>query len=634
MQLILQIAVMDRQQFTGILVIMLLFFAWTYFMKPSEEELRKAKEKQEAVLQKDTIINTRLTTADTLQSASASDIPNDSASVSSENKVRFGSFAAAASGNEENPVLENENIKVTFSSKGGKIKEVLLKHHYKTVTDSSHNESKELIKMLNQPGNRFDYNIPVDNALSKQVNTADLYFQTTTSQNTVTFRAPTDNGGYFEQQYTLDPNDYVVNYSIKTSNLAKAIGTNHPSVQFTWLNHLSKYERGDKFEQNYSTVYFKENSKKTDYCSCVSDDTEKLDVKDIHWFSHTNQFFNSSIIAKDKSFFNGVMSTQMTDLKKSAYTKITTSVVEVPVDNWDNSQFDMTMYIGPNEFDKLRSFKVDLENIIPFGSSIFGTINRWVIRPFFDFLSEYIGSKGIVIILLIFLIKMALYPLMYKMLHSQAKMGALKPEINQIKEKYKNDMQQQQMETMKIYREFGVSPFGGCLPMVLQMPIWYALFRFFPASITFRQEPFLWATDLSSYDVMFYMGFEIPFFGAHVSLFTLLWTVSTIVYTYYNMQNMDMSANPAMKYVQYIMPVMFLGFFNNYASGLTCYMFFSNLFNIIQTVVTKNYIFDEKKIREELLKEKAKPKKKSNFQQRLEEAMKQQQAMKEQKGKK
>lgn len=229
---------------------------------------------------------------------------------------------------------------------------------------------------------------------------------------------------------------------------------------------------------------------------------------------------------------------------------------------------------------------------------------------------------------------MALYPLMYKTLYSQAKMGALKPELAHLKEKYKDDMQKQQMETMKIYREYGVSPLGGCLPMLLQMPIWYALFRFFPASITFRQEPFLWATDLSTYDVLFNLGFEIPFFGSHVSLFTLLWAVSTIVYTYYNMQNVDLSANPAMKYVQYIMPIMFLAFFNNYASGLTCYMFFSNLINIIQTVVTKNYIFDESKIREELLKEKAKPKKKSGFQAKLEEAMRQQQAIQEQRKKK
>ena len=192
----------------------------------------------------------------------------------------------------------------------------------------------------------------------------------------------------------------------------------------------------------------------------------------------------------------------------------------------------------------------------------------------------------------------------------------------------KDEPQAQQMETMKLYREYGVSPLGGCMPMIVQMPIWYALFRFFPASITFRQEPFLWATDLSSYDVLFIMPWEIPAFGQHVSLFTILWAATTLIYTYYNTKHMDMGGNPAMKYVQYFMPLMFLVFFNNYASGLTCYMFFSNLINILQTVLTKKFVFDDEKIRAELEVQKSKPKKKGGFQSRLEEAMKQQDAKK------
>lgn len=624
---------MDRKQYTGLIIIMFILFAWTYFMKPTEEELKQARENKESVVTpNEGTAEAAVQIADSIAFSEpmTESITNDSVS-SAENKVRFGAFGIAAQGEETLSTLENEHIKITFTNKGGKISEVLLKQHYQTITDKDHNESKELIKMMNQPNNRFDYDIPVADAFGKTVNTTDIYFQTEQQGNSIVFRAPAENGGYFEQKYTLSPDDYVLNYSIQTKNLSKVVDPNAKSLHLTWLSHLGKYEKGTRFEQSYSTVYFKESTKKMDYCSCTRDATETLTDKDIQWMAHTNQFFNTSLIADNMPFHNGLMTATMTDLEKSPYTKITSSVVDVPINNWDNGQFDMTMYIGPNEFSKLRSFNISLENIIPFGSSIFGTINKWFIRPVFDFLSEYISSKGLVIILLIFFIKMALYPLMYKMLHSQAKMGALKPEIAHIKEKYKNDMNQQQMETMKIYREHGVSPFGGCMPMVLQMPIWYALFKFFPASITFRQEPFLWASDLSSYDVLFYLGFEIPFFGSHISLFTLLWAVSMLIYTYYNMQNMEMAnANPAMKYVQYIMPVMFLGFFNNYASGLTCYMLFSNLFNIIQTVVTKNYVFDEQKIREELLKEKEKPKKKSSFQERLEEAMKQQQAAKQQ----
>lgn len=607
------------------------FMLWTITSAPSKEEMEKSKRRQDSIALAEQGKISESIQLDTTQATPAAAI-NDSVS-SQENNIRFGAFGPAAVGTESLSVIENELVRITLTNKGGKIKEVLLKKHYKTVTDSSGKDGKELIKMLNNPANKFDYQIPVSDAINKSINTADLYFTAEVKDKTVTFRANTTQGGYFEQKYNLSPDNYALDYTVATKNLGNVSG-GAKSIPLTWVNHLSKYEKGEQFEQNYSTVYFKQKDENTDYCKCVSDDTEEMKDKTVEWVSHTNQFFNTSLMAKAVPFAGGVMNTKMTDYKKSTDIKITSSDLNIPVADWNNGSFAMGMYIGPNEFKRLKAFDNKLEEIIPFGSSIFGTINRWAIRPFFDFLSQYIGSKGIVIILLIFLIKMALYPLMYKMLYSQAKMGALKPELAHLKDKYKDDMQKQQMETMKIYREYGVSPLGGCLPMVLQMPIWYALFRFFPASITFRQEPFLWATDLSSYDVLFNLGFEIPFFGAHVSLFTLLWAVSTIVYTYYNMQNVDLSANPAMKYVQYLMPIMFLAFFNNYASGLTCYMFFSNMINILQTVVTKNYIFDESKIRAELMKEKAKPKKKSGFQARLEEAMKQQQAIQEQKKKK
>ena len=610
------------------------FMLWTITSSPSKEEMEKSKRIRDSIaLENQAPLKVQSSAAISDMKENAPLATQDSSALQ-ENKLKYGAFAPSAIGDLHEETLENEFIRITFTNKGGNIKDVLLKKHYKTVTDSSGKESKELIKMLNSSENKFNFLIPVDNTISKVVNTGDLYFTSEKKENTISFKASAGNGAYFEQKYELSPDNYTLQYTIHTKDLGSVVPSGTKLLSLQWENHLNKYEKGVQFEQNYSTVYFKEKDERRDYCSCVSDDTKELKDKNIEWVSHVNQFFNSSLIATSVPFSSGVMTTRKTDYKTSEYVKIVTSDIGLPISDLNNGTFAMAMYIGPNEFKRLKAFNNDLEEIIPFGSSIFGSINRWAIRPFFDFLSNYIGSKGIVIILLIFLIKMLLYPLMYKMLYSQAKMGALKPELAHLKEKYKDDMQKQQMETMKIYREYGVSPLGGCLPMLLQMPIWYALFRFFPASITFRQEPFLWATDLSTYDVLFNLGFEIPFFGAHVSLFTLLWAVSTIVYTYYNMQNMDLSANPAMKYVQYLMPVMFLAFFNNYASGLTCYMFFSNLINILQTVVTKNYIFDEAKIRSELLKQKDKPKKKGGFASRLEEAMKQQQAIQEQKKKK
>jgi YidC/Oxa1 family membrane protein insertase len=617
---------MERNQIIGITLILATLFAWTYFNAPSEVQMAQMKRRQDSLnALKDTLVKPT-----TPQAA----LPNQALQPvdSIAKNATYGSFASAAIGTPQDVVLENETLKLTFNTKGGFIKEAILKKHIKTETDSTGKSTNSTVILLNNPKNNFSYSLPVADAAGRIVRTGELIFTPTLKDKTLTLTAKAVNGGTFTQIYTLS-DEYTLNYKIQTQGLA-ALALGQKEISLQWENFLPQLERGKQFESNYSSAYFKQKEEKVDYCNCVQSDTKDKSGIPIEWVSHVNQFFNTSLIADGVDFNGARMQTVMTDIKYSNSSKQIFSDIKIPLANADNGSFAMKLYVGPNEFNRLKTIAPDLEEVIPFGSSIFGTINRWVIRPFFDWLSTFIGSKGVVILALIFLIKMLLYPLMYKTLYSQAKMGALKPEIDKIKGKHKDDMQKQQMETMKLYQEYGVSPLGGCLPMLLQAPIWYALFRFFPASITFRQEPFLWATDLSSYDVMANLGFEIPFFGSHVSLFTLLWAVSTIVYTYYSMQSVDMSANPAMKYVQYIMPVMFLAFFNNYASGLTCYMFFSNLINIIQTIVTKKYIFDETKIREELLKEKGKPKKKSGFAARLEEAMKQQQALQEAKNKK
>ena len=369
-------------------------------------------------------------------------------------------------------------------------------------------------------------------------------------------------------------------------------------------------------------MYFKPVEESVEHCSCTGTDQEQVDDQRLKWVSNTNQFFNSTLIA-ETGFQSGSFETEVLDLEADDLKKLH-SRLAVPYG--ESTSFDMDFYIGPNEFERLASYGLDLQDVVPFGRSIFGTVNRWVIRPIFSFLSKFIGSKGIVILMLTLIVKLLLYPLTYRMLYSQSKMGALKPHLANLKEKFKDDPQKQQMETMKIYQEFGVNPLGGCLPVVAQMPIWFALYRFFPASIEFRQESFLWATDLSSYDVAFSLPTEIPFYGDHVSMFTILWAITTVIYTYYNTRHMDMSVNPAMKYMQYFMPIMFLFFFNSFASGLTCYLLFSNLLNITQTIVTKNYLIDNEKLSRELEAYRSKPKKKKKgFQARLEAALKEQQ---------
>lgn len=616
---------MDKNQATGVLLLLIVLLAYFMFNAPSEEEIARQQYVQDSIA-----TATKLETSSQLPTTAPipkTVQPSDSVAMANL-KSQHGDFGAAMAGDNQQVTIENNLIAITFNSKGGSIAEAELKEHYKITENEEFEQSKALLKLMDDDKDKFEYLIPT--RANGLISTAELNFTPAVTGQTVTMTAALPNGGSVVQKYVLADSSYNVDYALQLNGVNNLLDPSNNKLKFRWHHHLDRLEINTTFEKYYSTVYFKESNEDSDYCSCRADDKQTLDNKQIDWISHVNQFFNTSIIAKNKKFENAVFETVLLD-DDNPDLKLIKSEYEIPLDLVANESIETKMYIGPNEFKRLNNYENGLEEIIPFGRSIFGSINRWIIRPAFNWLSGFIGSKGLVIIILIFIIKLILYPLMYKMLHSQAKMGLLKPEIAKLKEKFKDDSQKVQMETMKMYREYGVSPLGGCMPMILQMPIWYALFRFFPASITFRQESFLWANDLSSFDVVARLPFEIPAFGAHISLFTILWAISTILYSFYNMRHMDMSANPAMKYVQYFMPITFLFFFNTYASGLTCYMFFSNFFNVLQTVITKKFVFNDDKLRAQLTKQKNKPKKQGGFQQRLEEAMKQQQEIQKQK---
>ncbi len=612
---------MDRNQGIGVLLLFIVFVGYYIYTKPSTAEIARAEAMQDSITQ--VKLMEKSTDSSTKQPLIKEEVPTVNDSLRrTELEGSYGTIAQAMVGESKITSLENKDIKIFFDSKGAKISEAVLKNHMKVEEDSLHNRTKSPLSLLEDKKNRFDFLLPTKSYGT--INTADLYFTPSVKGKTIRMKADLGPGQSITQVYSLADNGYQLDFNIELEGMDLLLDNQKNAIRFVWHNYLDRIELNTNFEKYYSTVYFKKVNEDSDYCSCRSDDQEVVNTERIEWVSHVNQFFNTSLITENVKFENAQFETVMSE-DDNEDLKLLKSEGDIPVAITRNQTLEFEIFIGPNEFENLLKYDNGLEQIIPFGRSIFGTINRWIMRPSFNFLSKYIGSKGIVIIVLIFIIKMLLYPLMYKMLYSQAKMGALKPELAGLKEKYKDDAQKSQMETMKIYREYGVSPLGGCLPMIAQMPIWYALFRFFPASITFRQESFLWATDLSSYDVIAYLPFEIPAFGSHISLFTILWAISTVLYSFYNMKHMDMSANPAMKYIQYLMPVTFLVFFNGYASGLTCYMFFSNLFNVGQTIVTKNFIFDESKIREQLMVAKSKPKKKGGFQTKLEQAMQKQQ---------
>lgn len=594
---------MDKNTVTGLVLIFLLIVLWQNFFSPIPEPIDSNKELNETLENNEEISTTQIVEPTTNS--------NETWKKESENQDSIVK--------EEIVVLENEVLKIEFSTIGGVIKNVTLKNFEKKLTIDGI-EQTSLVSLLGDNKNSFDYVIRNTNGT---IHTKDIHFKIINQTDTeVVFGISNQDGFSFVQRYALNQ-DYLVNYSIEGSD------DENTSIQLNWTNFMDRIEDNTRVEKNYTTINYKpiEGSPKT--CSTMGDDQEDADGLPLKWIAQTNQFFNTTLIAQNR-FENANMEIKVLEEDDEHLKKFDISL-QFP----NSGRHDFQYYIGPNEFERLYDLGDGLQEIIPFGWSFFGSINRWVIRPIFNFLSSLIGSKGIVILVLTFIVKAILFPLTYRMLYSQSKMAALKPQIEQLKAKFKSDPQQQQVETMKMYREFGVNPLGGCLPMLAQMPIWFALYRFFPASIEFRQAPFLWATDLSSYDVIARLPFEVPFgFGSHLSLFTLLWAITTLIYTYFNTKDMDMSANPAMKYMQYIMPLFFLGFFNSYASGLTAYLLFSNVINIGQTVVTKKFVIDHDKIKTKLEANKAKPKKKSGFQARLENALKEQQKIQSQRAKK
>lgn len=594
---------MERNHIIGILLIIAVLFLWNqYFFQPEMQEQLRKKQNQDSLSQ--------------LQSPKPAAEPAMHTSPVSDTNTANPLNDSLVQIPIKEVVLENELIKVKFSSKGARITEATIKNHYKIHIAKDSSEQKLPLTLLEDLKNEYDLRFKTE---AGDVATKNLNFEINqVSSNEIRFTTQLNTGGNIIINYRLLPSDYQLDYSIRTENVKLK-----EDLIIHWENYLDKLERNTDYEKYASTVYFKEKEENPDYCSCRNDDKIETNDKRVQWVSHSNQFFNSSLISEN-GFSKGRYETVLLDPKSEDLKKLITEV-SIPASELEQKELKLKWYIGPNEFKRLKAFNVELEDIISYGWSIFGSINRYAIRPLFVFLSNFIGNKGFIILLMTLVVKLLVFPLAYKMLHSQAKMTALKPEIEKVRNKHKDDMQKQQMETMKMYNEFGVNPLGGCFPLLLQMPIWIALYRFFPATIEFRQASFLWAADLTSFDEFIHLSFNLPLFGNTLSLFAFLWMISTLIFTYYSAQSMDFSANPAMKYMQYLMPVIFWFMFNKTAAGLTCYMFFSNLLNIGQTILGRSLLFDTDKIRGELELNKTKPRKKGGFRERLETMMKEQQ---------
>ena len=433
-------------------------------------------------------------------------------------------------------------------------------------------------------------------------------------------RLEADQNHFIDFNYNIN-DDYLVDFSIDLIGMDELIPNELNYMNLEWQMKTPQTEKSKSNQDMYTGIQFQyQADQEVDYLSFTSDDEEEINSK-LAWVAFKQQFFSAIFISKD-GFDKPTFLSSSKD-ENSDYIKNMSAKFELPYSHSQNEELDFQFYFGPNHYKKLLSYNQKFEELIPLGWGIFGWVNKYIIINIFDFLSKYILNYGIIILILTIIIKLVLAPFTYKAYLSQAKMKVLKPEIDKITEKHKSkDPMKAQQETMGLYRKAGVNPMGGCLPMLFQFPILIAMFRFFPASIELRQEAFLWADDLSAYDSIYNLGFEIPFYGDHISLFTLLMTVSTLLYTRMNSQ-MATGQMAQMKWMMYLMPIMFLGFFNNYAAGLSYYYFLANMFTFSQQYFMKKFI-DEDAILRQLEENKKKPKKKSNFQKKLEDMQKKQ----------
>ena len=634
---------MDRNTVIGVALIFSILIGFSYFSKPSEKQLAAAKHTRDSIEMVRTANQKQIETVaklDSVQGSAVTIVQSDSLNSDQDKarKEKFGAFAAASVGHEKFYVIESNLMKVTFSNKGGRIYSVELKN-YKTY------DQKPLI-LFEGDKNKFGMNFFAQN---RSIETQSFYFVPSDStkdqsitgpivkkgkegnekfnasnkgeSKTFSMRLIASDGKYLEYKYTLSYNSFLVGFEVNTKGLSNVITTNSNYLNFNWNIDVPRQEKKSQYgEDNYTTIYYKYMDEAVDNISKGKSASESLRTK-TKWISFKQLFFSSAIIA-DESFPSADIKTVLTK-EDPRYLGNFNADIALPYEGKDSESIKMKFYFGPNHYNTLKQYGISMERLINLGYVIVRQVNQWLIIPTFNFLRNYIDNFGIIILLLTIFIKLLIFPFTFKSYHSQAKMKALKPEIDEINEKFgKEKAMEKQQAIMALYKKAGVNPMGGCLPMLFQFPILIAMFFFFPTSIELRQQSFLWATDLSTFDSIWNLPFVIPFYGNHVSLFCLLMTITTIISTYLNSESQNSAAMPGMKTMMYIMPVMFLFILNNYASGLSYYYFLANVITIGQMYVFRSMV-DEDKIRAQIVINKKKPVIKSNFQQKLEDMAKQ-----------
>lgn len=601
----------DRNTVIGFIALALLFVGYFYYNN-HEQQAILAKQAYEDSVQK-----SRLPKIDTTV------LRQDSIRLDSQNRVlSAGGFQQAATGTEQLTVVENDLLKIAFSNKGGQPRWVELKNY--KAPDSSN------VRLAATDFDKFSYVIRT--AENRTADIANLYFgggavtKAADGSSVVTYHLRGANGRTaLVHQFTVRPGNYMVDFNVQLNGVPQLTSNN--SLNILWQNKAVQLQRDLDYEKQQSSVNYVADGD-FDYNNAQSADNEEFE-QPIKWIGVKQQFFNTTLAAKN-NFASGRIEWMSPTEGNTVVQAVANLKYNLPAAN--NAVIPLSFYYGPNDYKILKQYGTDMENMVNLGSGMFAFVkylNRWIVIPVFDFFSSFLTNYGIVILLLTLFIRLLISPLTYSSYLSAAKMKVLRPEIEQLRKKYGDDQQQISMEQMRLFREAGVNPLGGCIPGLLQIPIFFALYSFFNSSVALRGEKFLWAEDLSQYDSILNLPFSIPFYGDHVSLFTITAVITSFLISLYSMSMTPDQNNPVMKWMPYFFPFILLFVFNKLPSGLTWYYTVSNLITLVLQFVIQNYIINHDKILARIEANRKKPKTKSKWQERIEQMQDQQKRMQE-----
>ena len=622
----------DRNSIIGFVLIFAILIYVVYQNQPDPKVVAAEKAQKELVIK---AAKAKELEAKTIANATVAVAATGDSTQLAQLQKNLGNFAYSAtlpSAKAGFTTIENEVVKLTIANKGGYIVEAILKKFEKFKKGSG--QLVELIK-----DNNANLNVQLLTSDNRTLNSKDLYFEPTLEKigadQVLSMKLKAGANEFLEYKYILKPNDYMVDFDIRSQGLNKVLNTAKP-LDLEWDVKTYRNEKSISYENSYTEIYFENKEGKIDYAGLGQ--TEEADLEKATFIAFKQHFFSTILLSKTPLETAKVKSVNLVHDEKidTVFTKQFKANVPLA---FTNGELDhkMSWYLGPTDYKTLKQYDKNLEKIISLGWGVFGWINKFVFIPLFGFLSDYI-SYGIAIIIFTILIKIAMSPITFKSFLSQAKMKVLRPEITELGEKFKKDPMKKQQETMKLYNKAGVNPMAGCIPALIQLPFMYASFQFFPSAFELRQKSFLWADDLSSFDEVVKLPFNIPLYGSHISLFPILAAVAIFFYMKMTSGDQQMAAPQQegmpdmakmMKIMIYVSPIMMLVFFNSYGAGLSLYNFISNLITIGIMIVIKRYFIDSDKIHLQIQENKLKePKKQGKFQKKLQEVMEQAEAQK------